>query len=792
MPLHRLCRMQLLLLLLLPFGLHARDFVGYRLENQVAIVETTDGYYRFSAYSKQMVEVSFVPTGEKWVANSHAVIYNKRQVFELVRLEEEQIHFVTGGLEIRIQKQPFGIQYFYNGKKLLEEGNGYEKLADGEALDFHISPDEVLYGGGARALGMNRRGHRLQLYNRAHYGYETVSPLMNYCLPIVQSSKMYMLHFDNAPIGWLDLDSKKKNQLRYETISGRKTFQLIAGDSWEQILEQYTLLTGRQPMPPRWTFGNFSSRFGYHSEKETRETVARFQHDSIPLDAVVIDIYWFGKDIQGHMGNLAFLKDSFPTPDAMMADFKARGIQTILVTEPFILTSSTRWQEAVEAKILATDSAGNPYKYDFYFGNTGLVDLYKPEARAWFWNIYKELTLRGVGGWWGDLGEPEVHPSPLRHATGTADELHNIYGHDWAGLLHKGYQADFPEQRPFILMRAGAAGSQRYGLIPWSGDVSRSWGGLQSQPEIALQMGMQGLGYMHSDLGGFAGGEKFDAELYIRWLQYGQFQPVFRPHAQEHIAPEPVFHDTLTKARARNIIEMRYRMLPYNYHLAFENNQKGLPFMRPLLFELPDDTSAQTSAKAYFWGKDMLVSPVLEAGKKSQEVFLPEGEWFDFNTGRYYAGGKNHQIPLTMDYIPTFVRAGAFITLAPLVQHTSAYTGSDWDLHYYHHESAGVAKANCYHDDGLTPMAFEKGQYELASYEAAACKGELRLRLSKEVGKTYKPSDQQLRMIVHGLSKAPETVKIGRKKIPVQWQDGLLTVPVSWRAGTKPEIRIKW
>src|SRR5690606_20856548 len=143
-------------------------------------------------------------------------------------------------------------------------------------------------------------------------------------------------------------------------------------------------------------------------------------------------------------------------------------------------------------------------------------------------------------GWWGDLGEPELHPSELRHATGSADELHNVYGHEWARTVYEGYRRDFMDQRPFILMRAGAAGSQRYGMIPWSGDVNRTWGGLRSQPEISLQMGIQGLAYMHSDLGGFAG-DNLDDELYARWLQYGVFQPIYRPHAQEEVPSEPVF-----------------------------------------------------------------------------------------------------------------------------------------------------------------------------------------------------------------------------------------------------------
>ena len=236
----------------------------------------------------------------------------------------------------------------------------------------------------------------------------------------------------------------------------------------------------------------------------------------------------------------------------------------------------------------------------------------------------------GVGGWWGDLGEPEAHPSGLIHATGTADELHNVYGHNWARLIFEGYRKDFPNQRPFILMRAGYSGSQRFGMIPWSGDVNRSWGGLQSQTEIALGMGMQGLGYMHSDLGGFAGAND-DPELYTRWLQYGVFQPVFRPHAQQEVASEPIFKDDKTKALAKQSIELRYRMLPYNYTLAFENHLQGTPLMRPLLFEEPTNEALLSESKTYLWGNDFLVSPVVNPGIATQTVYFPKSsDWFDF------------------------------------------------------------------------------------------------------------------------------------------------------------------
>lgn len=772
--------------------LKEREFVNAKLANNQLIVEVSDGEYICKFYSQEIIETSFIPNGEKYNPKSHAVVSEYPIEVADYTEDEKDIVFKTKDFSVKVNKKPFNISYWYKGKKLTEEKNGYYKTDDHENIDFALTEDEILYGGGARALGMNRRGYRLQLYNKAHYGYETESDLMNYTMPIVISSKQYILHFDNAPIGYLDLDSNQENTLTYETISGRKTYQVIAGDSWFDLINNYTNLTGKQPLPPRWVLGNFSSRFGYHSQKEVEETIDKFKEESIPVDAVIIDIYWFGKDIQGHMGNLEFYRDSFPNPKKMIKGLSDKGVKTVLVTEPFILSTSKRWNDAVEQNILAKDSVGNPARYDFYFGNTGIVDVYNPKGRTWFWNIYKSLVEMGVKGIWGDLGEPEVHPTWVQHATGSADEVHNTYGHDWARLVYEGYKKDFPNQRPFILMRSGSSGSQRFGLIPWSGDVNRTWGGLQSQTEIALQMSMQGLAYMHSDLGGFAGAN-LDDELYTRWLQYGVFQPIYRPHAQEEVPAEPIFREEETKQLAKKSIELRYRLLPYNYTLAFENNQSGKPLMRSLFFEEPNNREQLVNASTYLWGNDFLVTPIVNPEVTEKEVYFPKDYmWFDFYTDEKVSGGQSKMVSTSISSIPTFVRAGAFIPLAELVQSTDNYNLDSFDLHYYYHNSIDESERTLYNDDGLTKNAFEKGMYELLEFESEIEGKWLEVDFEAETGNNYQTNTKNINLIVHNIDWKPTTVKVNGKKVSVNWHsNNTLSIPVTWDTSKEIEIKIK-
>ncbi|MUU78747.1 TIM-barrel domain-containing protein [Winogradskyella endarachnes] len=755
-------------------------------------VEVSDGYYIIKPFSSNVIETTFVPEGDYLKSQSHAVVAKPYNAYFEMTDRGNDVVLKTNGLYVAITKQPFQISYYYKDKFIVSEKAGYIKNDSLETIEFNLTKDEVLYGGGARALGMNRRGNRLQLYNRAHYGYETHSELMNYTMPIVVSSKQYMLHFDNAPIGFLDLDSKGDNTLTYETISGRKTYQVIVGDSWLDMINNYTDLTGKQPMLPRWALGNFSSRFGYHSQEEVENTIAKFKDEKIPVDAIILDLYWFGKELKGTMGNLEVFRDSFPDFEGMVKRLYDNGVKTITITEPFILTNSKKWDEAVDKRILAKDSVGNPAKYDFYFGNTGLIDIYNPDGKKWFWDIYKGLADKGVAGIWGDLGEPEVHPDWVQHKTGSANEVHNIYGHDWARLIYEGYQHEFPNTRPFILMRAGYSGSQRFGMIPWSGDVNRTWGGLQSQPEIALQMGMQGLAYMHSDLGGFAGANLND-ELYVRWLQYGVFNPIFRPHAQEDVPSEPIFRSEKAKALAKQAIELRYKLLPYNYNLVYENNQYGKPLMRPLFFEEVDNPQLYNYSKTYLWGNDILVSPVLEAGKKVQEVYFPKDNvWFDFYTAEKIEGGQTKTVQVNENSIPTYIRAGAFIPSTTVVQTTENYQDDLYKIDYYYDASVLTSSREIYNDDGKSAKAIKDKNFEILKFEMNTKGATLEFKISDTTGNNFSAKSRTFYLTIHGLENKPKRITVG-KHSDFDWFEATKTVriPIERTTGEIALIRVK-
>ncbi|WP_102797431.1 TIM-barrel domain-containing protein [Bowmanella denitrificans] len=765
----------------------AAELLSHQLIDGSLQLTTDEGLVSITPYARDTFEVFYQPSGVHQFP-SFAIADTAIKHSGQLTSQDTGLVFRHGELAVHIQKKPFRLSYFHQNNPLIAEDSGLFNHQSLRGFRFKLQDGEKLLGGGQRVLGMDRRGQRLPLYNRAHYGYGTESSQMYFSLPAVVSSNKYFLVFDNAASGYLDLGHNEADILQFEAVSGRTAYLIGAADSYPQLIQRYVSLTGMQPMPPRWALGNYASRFGYRSEAQTREVVNAFRQQDIPLDAVILDLYWFGKDIKGTMGNLDWDADAWPSPEKMLQDFSADGVKTILITEPFILTTSDKWSEAADAGALAQNLAGQPKRFDFYFGNTGLVDVFNPKAQDWFWQTYQRLLEQGVGGWWGDLGEPEVHPADTLHQLPgvgkvSADEIHNAYGHQWAKMLFARHRQARPNERPFIMMRSGFAGSQRYGMIPWTGDVSRSWDGLKPQVELALSMSMLGMAYTHSDLGGFAGGEQFDAELYTRWLQYGVFQPVYRPHAQEEIAPEPIFHDDKTKAIVRDFIKLRYALLPYNYSLSYQNSQTGMPMMRPLFFEDEQNLALMDNKDSYLWGDAFLVTPVVAPGVTSVQVTLPAGVWFDYFTGQRYSGGQQIHQPTHLETLPVLVRGGAFVPMVEPVATTRDYRSNKLTLHYYADKSVQQAEGQMYEDDGQSFDAVGKKQYELLHFSATQQEHRLSFKLTREAYQyTGMPDSREIKLVVHHWPSKPRQIRLNGEKVGFDYarDQQTLLIPFTW------------
>lgn len=793
------------------------QYKSHTWQNNVLEIETTQGFVRILPMTEKMVEVRYV-SQRNTLDSSHAVVLTSQKPKAALKNAKALLTLKVKDLTLIINKTgDFKLAYLYKGDVKMYQNGAFFQRDTLQGFQFNLVENEALYGAGARALPMNRRGKRLLLYNNPHYSYEDYAEVLNYSIPVVVSSKNYMLFFDNATKAYLDLGATEKDKLSFEGLrTGRQAYYFIAGENMCDMLESYTLLTGRQPLPPQWALGNFASRYGYHSEEETRKVIDEFEKQDFPVSAVILDHYWYGEGIVKKnvaMGDLDWYKPKFPNGAKMVSDFRNKGIETVLITQPFMLTNSINFPETSSKKLLATDQKGETFVIkDFWFGESGILDIFKPETQSWYWNKYKTLINQGVQGIWGDLGEPEKHPDDIFHLNRKlkAQEAHNLYGHYWAKTVFEGFKRDYPKVRPFILMRSGFAGSQRFGLIPWSGDVAHSWKGFRGQPALAMSMGLCGVGYMHADAGGFAGGQK-DDELYLRWLQYSLFQPIFRPHCQEQIPSEPVFYDEPTKSIAREIVKWRYRFLPYNQTLAYENTKTGKPLMRPLWVAEPNNTTLYDIADTYLWGRDILVAPVFEQGATSRKLYLTKGDiWYDFFTGEKHNGGQwiEKKLDTEKSYFPVFVRGGSCLLTLPDDRLAQKYNTDKLTVTHF------VAGKDAKEEEVECNYYLEKSDKESNILEAGFIKieaektGEIELKAVvpqdlQNAQNGFLKRNRQVNLLIKGLENLPTTVTLNGKKLTIiqlqearkgdgYWNATEKTVQFSfeWKAGE--EIEIKW
>jgi oligosaccharide 4-alpha-D-glucosyltransferase len=744
-------------------GLLFTNFLSAQNEPKVPskMVGIQKGIWHYEQVADNMLKLTYQPKG--YLKNeqiTNAVIAKPQAITKKISISiQESLVMIGEKASIRIFPMDAETDYHSFGISL-EEG-------------------ENIFGGGERALPLNRRGYRFNLYNNPWYGYSEGADNLNFSVPFFTSSKGYGIFFDNGSKGYADIG--KKNPALFEAgfLSGELTIYVILGNTYQEILTSYQKLTGFQPMPPKWAMGNFMSRFGYTSEKQTKEIAAKMRTEKIPFDAVIFDLFWFGDSIKNTLGNIDWVnKSKWPNPKQMITDLKKDNLNSILITEPFFLKGTKSYPFAEQ--YLAKDSVGKAYQLqDFYFGKGGLLDIFRKDAGNWLWNYhYKKQIENGVAGWWTDLGEPEKHPSDMLHnlkGLGVnrmmpADEVHNLYGHYWNKMLFDNYAKEYPNTRLFHLNRSGFSGSQRYSIFPWTGDISRNWSGLRAQLPNILGMSMSGIPYIHSDAGGFAMGEG-DAELYLRWLQFSEFTPIFRPHgtALYEVDPnafsypsEPALADTSILRNVRAVVADRYKLLPYNYSLAYRQAAFGEPLIKPLYYQFPTDTKASNIGDEFMWGDALLIAPVVEKGQKFRNVYLPKGEWYERNLSKPYRGDTTISYALTMDQIPVFVKAGSFIAEygTTAVENTIGIMNKVLHVSFYPYTEP--SNYQLYLDDGISKKSIETKAYELIDFKSSGINGnELAITIESDNGVYQgKPNNYLVELNIMNIVNPPKKLTV--------------------------------
>lgn len=641
------------------------------------------------------------------------------------------------------------------GKTLLSEAGGVDNSGDTKTVTFTTPANVSFYGAGERGHSFRLNGDSLAMWNRPTYGYgagDSRINQMNITMPVILAENGFALLFDDYNQASLSIT----DIIKYQSETPKPlSYYFINGDgSLAGAAANYAALTGRQDLPPFWTLGYITSKYGYKSQEEALGVIDSLKTAGYPVDGLVFDLYWYG--VETDMGRLEWNKEKFPDHKAMLDSLNAMGVNTILIHQPYINKKGAidNYNALDAASMLTKDAEGKTNDVTTWVGEAGMFDISNPETREWLWTRLKGLTDEGLAGWWGDLGEPEVHPLTIVHKNGeTASQYHNAYGNEWSRLVYEGLRKDFPDMRPMLLMRGGTSGLQRYSVFPWSGDVGRSWEGLQAQIPIMLNSGLSGLGYMSSDIGGFAVDEKnpTNPELYVRWLQMGVFTPVLRTHAQAK--PEP-YHYAKQQDILKKFINMRYEWLPYNYTLAYQNAAEGLPLVRPLNFRAENQQAKYANVQdEYLWGDEVLVAPVMKAGQTSRKVLFPAGEWISWNNPTLkYKGGTTATVKAPLSELPLFVKAGSFIPqYMQKMENVGDYNPAFLTVRYF--PSTQETSYTLFDDNRKSPVSLEKNDFQLTTFKGRQIGNKIDLSISATGKYEGMPESRNLTIEIPGVKK---------------------------------------
>ena len=688
------------------------DYSGHEVTSTGLRVIAGSDTLVFSLYASDVLRVDFLPVGAGGLDSTYAVIRAPSDgVWFDVDDRTAYLDLQTSRFKLRISKFPVRLRYFDKGnEELLAEpsAGGLDVSGTYRTANFVLPPDLHLYGTGGRGVGIDFRGYSFSTYNWPVYGYSGPIVTTSINIPLITTSSGYALYFESPIPANMDFGESDPAVFRYTIDGGELSYFFLLGEDVPAQIERYTWFTGRQPMPPKWALGYLQSKYGYRHRTEAEDMIQTMRSKGIPADAIILDLYWFW-----NMGDLEWNTSAFPDPTGMIGDFLADGFKTMVITEPYFTYYSSNYAFLMGAgsDYVGQDPGGGPYVLDNWWScgcDAVLFDMSSPGGQSWLWTEYEDFMATGVAGLWTDLGEPERHPWDMEHHIGATPVVHNIYNLLWARTLFEGFAGYRPHDRIVNLTRSGYAGIQRYGTFTWSGDVSRSFGGLAVQLPMMLNMALSGMGYHSSDLGGFTGWTS--SELYSRWIQFGAFNPVMRPHGGDNQATEPWGYGNEAEQTAKDYISLRYRLLPYIYTLARETYDTGLAMVRPLFIDYPDDPLLANHTDSYMFGPHFLVAPVVVDGERQKNVYLPEGVWIDYWTDSVHTGGTAVMVDAPLDRLPLFVRAGAVIPMQHVMDYVGAEPADSLFLDVFPTFSDIPDTFHLYEDDGES-LDYIQGEY---------------------------------------------------------------------------------
>ena len=623
--------------------------------------------------------------------------------------KDDAVTLTTSLLKVTVTRKDGAIAYAeVHGDSLVQESSRSLTPEKVNGEDTYRAESFVsIYGSHEALYGLGQ--HQAGVWNYRGESVDISQDNSNIAVPLMLSSKGYGIfwnstsrsRFNNRFANYLYISSEVADVIDY---------YFLYGPEFDKIIASYRELTGQAPMFGKWAYGFWQCKNRYKSQDEILGVARKYRDLHIPVDNIVQDWFWWNRK-----GEFVFNKN-YPDPKAMVDELHSESFHLMISIWPFFEPGSKNY-DYMQSKGWFVDKfkyAKPPYHTDAM----AVYDATSPEARKYYWDeVNKGLFSIGLDAWWMDTTEPETEGQEenilLNHklAAGSGNRYVNAYPLLDTQAVYQGQRSASDKKRVFILSRSAFAGSQRNGVTAWSGDINSDWLSFRRQVPAGLNFALSGIPYWTTDIGGFVFGSPSDPafrELFIRWFQYGTFNPILRVHGTRNPDENELWsYGTDAQRILVNFDRLRYRMLPYIYSLAWKTTSESYTTMRPLVMDFRADLRAQNAGDQFMFGPAFLVNPVTDPAATTRQLYLPGAKWYDFWTGSVLEGGRTINAIAPLDRLPLYVRAGSILPLGPDEEWATEKAADPIELRIYR----GANGDFTLYEDENDNYNYEKGAY---------------------------------------------------------------------------------
>ncbi len=750
-----------------------------------------------SVLAPEVIRVRYYPVEYSNTTDFSWAVINStfgEKIFTMEKLEEQSV-ISTSVIELRIDHTPFRLSIFDKKGNLINQDDAKKGMARSgkEIAVWKAMPhDEFYFGLGEKSGSLDRKGKSYVNWNSDIPAYKADTDPLYQTIPFfygIKKGNAYGIFFDNTYRSYFNFGKEHPEQYSFGAVDGEMNYYFIYGPKPKDVLQKFNALTGTMPMPPKWSIGFQQCRWSYYPETRVREIAQNFRSRKIPCDVIYLDIHYMD-------AYKCFTWDNtrFPDPKQMTTDLAKNGFKVVTIVDPGIKKEDGYWvyDEGMKGNHFAKYPDGKPFVGTVWPGACVFPDFTKNDSRDWWGSLYKSLVDVGIKGFWNDMNEPSVFDSPnktfsldvMHEANGNPSDHrknHNVYGMQMARGTYEGLLKLKPNERPFVLTRAGYAGIQRYSSI-WTGDNISNWDHLEMAIPMCLGLSISGNPFIGTDIGGFVGNPS--GELFARWMQLGVFTPLMRAHSViDAMNKEPWEFGPEFEIINKKSIEMRYRFLPYIYTQFYNASTEGTPIMKPLVYDYPEDGNTLWKDDLFLFGDALLVAPVIEERATKRGVYLPAGEWYDYWSNEKISGGKDITVDAPIDKLPLFVKAGSIIPTQQVVQYTDEEPIDPLTLEIF---PGDVAQTEWYEDDGIS-FDYKKGNYMLRKATFNQTKENMKVALSQVTG-DYKPPLRSIVMKFNAQKSKPTTVFLDRDELQYSSKEIQPTTALTWAYNSTEKV----